>query len=292
MNLDLLSLIETLEPYFLIIELLIILIVSFIIFRLISRFIKKYLLRHVKTKKQITNVSTFIDLLNFIFIILLVIIIVTSYYGNLGELGFIAGLLTVALGWALQKPISGVVAWLILVIKKPFTIGDRIVISDIKGDINDITLTHIFLDEIGGTIDGEEQSGRTIMVPTSIIFDQEIINYTQKDEYILDDVTVSVTYESNLKKAEVITIESVKKIMKPYKLDHPKKLDIEPHNRIKFKDSGIDIIVRYKTLARKRNLISTDITREIFDNIRKLKDVDIAYPHTEIIFRHKKNNKK
>lgn len=197
------------NPYLLFIELIII--VALIIFRLISTFIKRSLLKHVKTKKQTTNVSTFIDLLNFIFIILIVIIAITTYYGSLGELGFIAGLLTVALGWALQKPISGVVGWLILIIKKPFTIGDRVVISNIKGDISNITLTHIFLNEIGGTIDGEEQSGRTVMLPTSIIFDEEVINFTEKDEYILDEVTVAITYESNLEKAEKITIESVKK---------------------------------------------------------------------------------
>ena len=169
MAINLTSLMDTLNPYLIIIELIIVLIVAFIIFRLISTFIKRYLLKHVKTKKQTANVPSFIDLLNFIFAILLLIFAVTTYYGNLGELGFIAGLLTVALWWALQKPISGVVGWLILVIKKLFTLEDRVVISDVKGDIKDITLTQIFLNEIGGTIDGEEKSGRTVMLPTSII---------------------------------------------------------------------------------------------------------------------------
>jgi len=110
-----------------------------------------------------------------------------------------------------------------------------------------------------------------------------------KDEYILDEVIVIITYESNLEKGEKITIESVKKIMLPYKLNHPKKLSKDPHNRIKFKDSGISITVRYKSLARNRNKISTDITREIFNRIKKEKDVEIAYPHTEVVLRNKKN---
>ena len=97
MAINLTSLMDTLNPYLIIIELIIVLIVAFIIFRLISTFIKRYLLKHVKTKKQTANVPSFIDLLNFIFAILLLIFAVTTYYGNLGELGFIAGLLTVAL---------------------------------------------------------------------------------------------------------------------------------------------------------------------------------------------------
>lgn len=50
----------------------------------------------------------------------------------------------------------------------------------------------------------------------------------------------------------------------------------------------MDIIVRNKSLARKRNQITTDITREIFNRIRKEKEVEIAYPHTEVVFRNKK----
>ena len=288
MSANLSSIIKIFQPYIPIIEIIIILIISFIILRIISTILKRYLIKKVKTKKQISNISSFIDLLNFIFLIFLILIAVTYYYGNLGELGFIAGLLTVAIGWALQKPISGVVAWLILIIKKPITIGDRVTISNIKGDITNITLTHIFLNEIGGTVEGEEKSGRTIMLPTSIIFDQEVINYTEKDEFILDEVTTAITYESNLEKAEQITLESVKKIMISYWVDFPKKIYKEPHNRLKFKDSGIDLKVRFQSIAKKRNQITTDITREIFNRIRNTDDVEIAYPHTEVLFRNKK----
>jgi small-conductance mechanosensitive channel len=187
----------------------------------------------------------------------------------------------------LQKPISGVVAWLILTIKRPIHIGDRVIISNIKGDITDITLTHIFLDEVGGTILGEEKSGRTVMLPTSIIFEEEIINYTHQDDYILDEVTTAITYESDLKKAEDLIIKSVKKVMKPLWEKFPKRITRDVHNRLIFKDSGIDVTVRYFTIATSRNQISTDIRREIFNQIRNTKEVEIAYPHTEVLFREK-----
>jgi len=117
--------------------------------------------------------------------------------------------------WALQKPISGIVAWLILISRRYFKIGDRVIISNVKGEISNITMTHIFLNEIGGTILGEEKSGRSVMIPTSIIFEQEVINYTHKDNYILDEVTTTITYGSKLDIAEKTVTASVKKIMKP-----------------------------------------------------------------------------
>ena len=130
------------------------------------------------------------------------------------------------------------------------------------------------LEEIGGTIEGEEKSGRILTVPNSFIFEREIVNYTAQHDFIIDEVKTAITYESNLKKAERIIINAVDKILdifwdsSPRKV--PKKISKEPHIRLRFKDSGIDVIARYYVLAKKRNEISTGITREIFNKIKKL----------------------
>ena len=270
-----------------ILELIVIIIISFMIFSIILKLIKKRLLAKVKTRKQRSNVTVFTDLLKYLFAFFLIIIGISIYSGKLGDLGFVAGLLTVAVGWALQKPISGVVAWLILVTRRPFHIGDRIIISNMKGDVTDITLTHIFLDEVGGTIDGEEGSGRTVMIPTSSIFEQEVINYTQRDDYILDEVVTAITYESDLKKAEELITDAVDEIVKPLWENFPKIISKKSHIRLMFRDSGIEVAIRYYTIANRRNEITTDIQREIWNRIRKTSSVDFAYPHTEVLLREK-----
>jgi len=272
-----------LEPYKQIIELVFAIIIAFLIFSIIISILKKQLLKKVTRKKQVSNVIAFFGLIRFVFIILLAIIIIIAYYGNWGDVGFIAGLLTIALGMALQKPIGSIFAWLIIVTRKPFGIGDRIVISNIRGDVADISLTHIYLEEVGGTIDGEEKSNRSVILPTSIIFEQEVINYNEKDEYILDEVTVAITYESNLEKAEKIMNDAVGKIMTPLWETFQKRIPLESHTRLKCKDSGIDVTVRYYSIVTKRNAISTDIIREILNQISKTKDVEIAYPHTQVL---------
>jgi small-conductance mechanosensitive channel len=272
-----------LEPYKEIIELLLGIIIVFLVFTITLRILKKHLLKKVKRKKQASHVIAFFGVIKFLFIIFLVIIIIIAYYGNWGDVGFIAGLLTVALGMALQKPIGSVFAWLIIVTRRPFGVGDRVIISSIRGDVIDISLFHIYLEEVGGTIDGEEKSNRSVILPTSIIFDQEVINYNEKDEYILDEVTMAITYESNVDKAEKIMNDAVGKIMAPLWETFQKRLPLESHTRLKSKDSGIAVTVRYYTLVTKRNAISTDILREILKQISKTKDVEIAYPHTQVL---------
>jgi len=283
------SIYSYIEPYWHIFRLLIIIIIAFIVLNLILRVIKRNLLKLTKNKKQAASVTIFIDMLKYLFALIFIIIVVFSYYNSWGELGFIAGLMTVAIGWALQKPISGVVAWLIIIARRPFNVGDRIIISGITGDIKDISLTHLMLDEVGGTIDGEESSNRTVMIPTSMIFEEEVINFTEIDEYILDEIKCSVTYESKLEEAESIVISCAEKIMKEYWKKFPKKISTRPHTRINFLSSGIELTVRYNTITTLRNGISTDIRREIHKAISNSENVNFAYPHTEVLFKDKQN---
>ena len=57
---------------------------------------------------------------------------------------------------------------------------------------------------------------------------------------------------------------------------------------MQFKESCIEISVRYYIKVLNRNKIATDIRRDIFNQIKKAKDVEFAYPHTEVLFREKK----
>ncbi len=116
------------------------------------------------------------------------------------------------LGWSLQAPVTGLAAWLMIILKRPFKIGDRVIIAGIIGDVMDVTLTHIVLNQVGGTVGGEERSGRAVLIPNAIMFGQVIMNYTFQQDYILDEVPVRITFESDWEEAERILIEAAKKI--------------------------------------------------------------------------------
>lgn len=244
---------------------------------------KRKLLNRSKNKKTIHHINVTFNIFNYIFIIVLVLSIIFYTTGNILAFGVTAGLISAALGWALQRPITGMAAWLMVVIKKPFIIGDRVLVNDVKGDVVDITLTHIYLKEIGGTIGSEEPSGRIVLIPNSVLFERNIINYTAQDEFILDDVGILVTYESDLDKAIRICESAAKKVMKG-KLDKAPK---EPYVRVQFQGSGIDIKTRYYVRTEDRIIIASEITKEINKGFKKERDVNVAYPHTEIVMKKK-----
>lgn len=271
------------KNFFPIIRTIVVIIIFFIIFKIILNIIKKILLRKAKTKKNISNIKIFSRILSYTIGVLLVIFAIFTYAGSWTGLGLSVGLFSAALGWALQKPITGIAGWIMVVVKRPFEIGDRIIIGGVKGDVADITLTHIYIGEVGGLVAGEENSGRTIMIPNSKLFETEITNYTLEDDYVLDQVVLTVTYDSDLDKAIKISEDAARKITKDF-IAITKK---QPLTRIYFQPSGINLNLRYHVPAKKIPEISSSITKEIFDNINKAKGVRFAFPHTEVILDEK-----
>ena len=244
-------------------------------------FLKRALIRSVKTKKMKHNITIFLNLITYLFILICLVAVVLYFSGGSLGIGLTAGLLSAALGWALQRPITGVAGWIMVVIAKPFSIGDRIIIGATKGDVSDITLTHIYLREFGGTTGGEETSGRIIMIPNSVLFEKDVINYTLQDDYILDEAIFSVTYGSSLDVARRVALDAAKKITKSF----IEKVPGNPLVRFGFQASGVNVHLKYYTSAEKRQKYNSEVTEEIFKKIKLKKEVEFAYPHTEIIFK-------
>ncbi len=275
---------EEVAPF---IRIAIMIVIFFIIFNILLGLIKSKLLKKAKTKQQIANVEIFTRIFKYFSFAILILGIIFSYTGSWTGFGVTLGLLSAALGFALQKPLAGLVAWMIIITTKPFEIGDRIVIGDNKfrGDVEAITLTHIHLNELGGLTPAEDQSGRKLMVPNFSIFEQNVVNYTAEDEFILSEVSTNVTYEGDLDKAIDISLESARDATKEFS-----KIPKEPYVRLNFGANGVDVIVRFFCPARRVNGTKTRVVKGIYDRVKQVPDVDFAYPHTEFLIKKNPEN--
>ncbi len=262
---------------------ILIVVIAFLIFNIALSAVKGYLKKRASKKKQISNIEIFSKVIKYIFTIVLILIAIFTYAGSWTGFGLSVGLFSAALGWALQRPITGIAGWIMVVVKRPFEIGDRIIIGKVRGDVEDISLTHIYIKEIGGIIGGEENSGRITMVPNSKLFEQDITNYTLSDDYMLDQVAFTVTYEGNLDKVMNIALDAANNQTKEY----IEKMEKKPYVLTYFGPNGINVKLRYMSPAKRLQEFSSRITKEIFDGISKTKDVEIAYPHTEVLLRQK-----
>ncbi|MBI1930832.1 mechanosensitive ion channel family protein [Candidatus Poribacteria bacterium] len=257
----------------------------FILKSLLTRAVKAYVYQHAQ---KVENADNFMATWKYVWTGIISIFGIISLSGSPKLLGISGGFLGMVMGWSLQAPITGIAAWLMLILKRPFKIGQRIVLAGITGDVMDITLTHVILNQVGGTISGEERSGRGILIPNAILFSQVITNYTYDVEYILDEVPVRVTYDSDWDEVERILIAAARTVM----ADTIAKTGEEPFIRAELFDAGVLIRLRYKTTPTDRQKNSSDIVKIVFHEFTKSDKVRFCYPHSEVIYQWKGELKK
>ncbi|MCA1808611.1 MAG: mechanosensitive ion channel family protein [Kiritimatiellia bacterium] len=235
--------------------------------------LKAYLTRAMRRKLKERafleeNAASFLKVWNGGWKFIIAILVIMAMSGSLRLLGLTAGFFGMMLGWSLQQPVTGIAAWLMIILKKPFKIGDRVIIAGITGDVTGISLTHVILNQVGGSIGGEEKSGRGILIPNAILFQNTIINYTLDQEYMLDEVPVRLTFDSDWNRAKEIMIAAAAEVTK----DIIAKTGEEPFIRAEFLDWGILVRLRYKTIPAKRQELSTYIIEIL------LREFGKAYP--------------
>lgn len=183
------------------------------------------------------------------------------------------------LGWSLQAPVSGFAAWVLVSLKRPFRPGDRVQFPSLglTGDVHEIGPMYTVLNQVGGSIASEEAVGRYILVPNAMLFSQVVINYTVSQEaaYMLDEVVVRITYDSNWREAERILLNAAETVTQ----DIIEATGQRPYIRADNYDYGVYLRLRYLTRVKDRAEISYKINKLIFEEIQKTPCVDIAIPY-------------
>jgi len=222
--------------------------------------------------------------------------IIIAFIESIGKLAifgvFGASFMGLLLGWSLQAPVSGVAAWVLITLRRPFRIGDRILFSSLGlvGDVVEVGFMYTVLNQVGGTGGSEDASGRNILIPNAMLFSQVVINYTARHEepYSLDEVVWRITLDSDWDEAEEILISAAKEVTHEI-ID---KTSNEPYVRADVYDYGIYMRLRYTTIATQRPKISHEINKIIFKKLQKSSKVDFAIPYVYSYRSGEKNKQK
>jgi small-conductance mechanosensitive channel len=254
----------------------------FIIKAALTRPVKAYVYKRALKQE---NAANFMTTWKFFWFAIIAIFGIISLSGSIKALGISVGFLGMLLGWSLQAPVTGIAAWLMLILKRPFKIGQRVIIAGVTGDVVDITLTHVILNQVGGTVVGEERSGRGILIPNAILFGQTITNYTLDVEYILSEVPVRITFQSDWDEAEQILLNAARQIV----ADAIRETGEEPFIRAELFDAGVLMRLRYNTRPAEYAQNINDIVKIIHAEFRKSDKVEFCYPHSEVVYSLKKS---
>lgn len=264
-----------------VIQAIIVFVLLFFLFNFLLAVVRRKLLKKAVTKKQIHGVKMFTKGLRYILLGFLFILAFSVAFDSLQQFGITVGIFSAAVGLALQRPITGMAAWLMIIVRRPFEVGDRISIGNVRGNVKEITLTHIYLEEVG-RYGGEELSGRTIIISNTKLFEENIINYSYDHEYVLGQVAFTVTNESNVDEAIRISLNVVKK----YTDEFNKLLKKEAHYRLYFSVNGMEIRPRYYVPLYLAQETASRITKDIYSSIKAHNEIELANQEYNITARN------
>jgi small-conductance mechanosensitive channel len=106
------------------------------------------------------------------------------------------GLVSAAIVISLQDVCASFCGWFVIMAGQKFTIGDRLEIEGVRGDVLDIQLLRTTLLEINNWLGVDQPTGRVIIVPNNFIFKTKVFSFTHGHPFIWGKIEVTVTYNT------------------------------------------------------------------------------------------------
>jgi small-conductance mechanosensitive channel len=208
------------------------------------------------------------------------------------------GLISLILGFALQMPISSFIAWIYILARAPYRVGDRIRIGDAHGDVIDVSYLDTTLWEFGGEhLWTDHPSGRVIKFPNSTVFDTPVFNYSWPlFPYVWNEIKFQLAYESDLefvaKTMREVVDEQIGDIMsqkvKVYRHILSKtpvdELEVKEHPVVHFRvseNTWLEAIVRYLVPPKEAGRTKTRLIKEMLARMNAKPDL-VLFPKSNL----------
>lgn len=209
---------------------------------------------------------------------------------RIGSLATFLGLATAGLAIALKDLVANLAGWAFIVWSRPFDVGDRVQVGSHAGDVIDLHLFQFTLNEIGNWVDADQSTGRIIHVPNGTVLSDPIANYDKGFRYIWSEIPVTITFESNWKKAkqilegiatrhsEQLTEQVEKELLEASRRYLIAYTKLTPIVYIRVADHGIRLTLRYLIRSRFRRGSESAIWQDVLEEFGAEPDLHLAYP--------------
>lgn len=242
---------------------LIIFILLLVGFSYISGFIKRLLNNRVLPKfVKDSGLRYTLSRMSQYIVVVIGIFISFSFLGiDMTGLAVIFGFLSVGIGFGLQNITSNFISGLIVLFERPISVGDRVSVNDVEGDIEEINIRSTKVKTLDNI---------SIIVPNSEFVSKDVINFSHGDPTYRLSVNVGVSYSSDLDKV----LQALDEVAKESKdvLKNPKH-EVQLRN---FGDSSWDMkLLAWIPDVKRRYQVLNSLNQAI---VRKFDEYDIEIP--------------
>jgi len=163
----------------------------------IIKFLLKYLRKLFVRKDYDLALQNFtLNFLEWALKILLFVMFITQLGFQTTSLLAALGAAGLAIGLALQGSLANLAGGVLIILLKPFRLGDWIEVQGVSGSVKDISLFYTKLNTFGNQL---------VIIPNGQLSNDNIINYSA-EKIRRDEIIIGISYESNMKEAKDILV--------------------------------------------------------------------------------------
>lgn len=150
--------------------------------------------------------------------------LLSIWFDDPARLATAVGLVSAGLAFALQKVVTSVAGYFVILRGNTFTVGDRITMGGVRGDVIGLGFIQTTILEMGQPpavqgadpavwVKSRQFTGRVVTVSNSTVFDEPVYNYTREFPFIYEELTLPVAYRDDRARAERILLDAAREHM-------------------------------------------------------------------------------
>jgi small-conductance mechanosensitive channel len=258
---------------------------AYLLYRIVDRQIRGHVADPEKRHRYRKRVGYTVAI-----VILLILAIV--FFERLQNIGTLLGFIGAGLVIALREYLVSFLAWFYILGQRNVTLGSRIEVGGVRGDVIDIGVFKVTLVEVRGEEAGDQSSGRLVTIPNFMIVTDPVFHFTTASPFTWDEIEFMITFESDWEAAREIVEKVGMEVFEPYRNEVEmgfRRLESDyafrygvttPIVYTSIGRHGIRLSLRYLTHVRRRRNNRDAISRRILERFREAPNIDLAYPTT------------
>jgi small-conductance mechanosensitive channel len=163
--------------------------------------------------------------------VIVILALLSIWFDDPKQLQTALGLVTAGLAIASQRAVTAFAGYLVIMRGKHFTVGDRIKMGGVQGDVVSLGFLQTRILEMGQPPDVTDQeppgmwvrsrqfTGRVVAVTNDKVFDEPVYNFTREFPFIWDEMRIGVGFRVDHAHVEQILLEAAIEVSREYEAD-------------------------------------------------------------------------
>lgn len=213
--------------------------------------------------------------------------LVSIWIGPNAHLATVGGLIGAGIAFALQQFIIAIAGYFVILRGKHYSIGDRIIIGGVRGEVIALDFIQTTVLEMGQPAQIEAEgappvwvmarqfTGRIVVISNGAIFTKPVYNYSRDFPFIWEEIALGIGYKDKYERAEEILLDVARShstraeklsesarahLARIYDLQPP---DVEPHVYYRLTSNWVELSLRFLVPDRDIRKIKDAMYREI-----------------------------